>query len=1010
MNKDNFSQKKENESFDGKINLQDILSAPVPMEYRPVSFWFLNHYLREDELRKQIREMAAKGFGGIMLHGRDGLRSGYLNPEWCKAVAWCIDEAATRGMDVWLYDELNYPSGPVDGRIFDYFPDADMKCLVPVIERSILSGESVSLNIGRETLFVSAVFSDGSVVDLKPSASAQGELLWTNESDWPATILAVAPRRDPSKYKLFPDYLDKKAMEKFVDLTYEWYAREFGSYFGTVIKGEFTDNSCASFGYVRRSIPWTGDFPERFKTRTGRAIGEVLPGVFLSTPTHREDRLLFWRFINEEYLESFVKPIDESCRKNGIASTGHYCIEDGNSEHVRQLGDRFAQKRNQGLPAVDMLGTDEPAQMADLLRMRHRDSLSVSIPGTACPAYFSHNSRVMCECMGLACDWALDLAEIRRATGLLAVLGVDIFVPHGLYYSIAGHRKWECGPDHYHNPMWEFYQEWTGWISKISYLTSHSERTAETALLYPVTAQQAHIEIGAPCGTGGGHPASDRGTVCDLIDFTFRAAGNLLLENNIPYEIIDEKYVQAAEITGDSLMLPAANGKASTIKILVLPAALTIEAETLEKLTRWRKNGGRIIALNSPPQTAYHPRKGSLISISADEAIHNLRIDFDTEEELQSKKESVLTPIRDTIHNIVRIFGGSGKIVSREWRKWGYDFCMLHNISREAIDQVGVTWRGARTPLQLDLESSSLKNVANIAGEGTYSFSWDFPPAHTLLLVAGDGIETPPRQECKTRQPASSMVIEGEWEFKLWKPNALPLHSCSMSVHRATQRHVFQFTVAAMPDSLGLAIDPEMLPQELLFDSYFDRMKCHVNGIKVDGFHPGTLFDRWIFETDISKAARQGVNELAIEISAGLLEQNRRVEPPIIFGSFSVLQQAGIEAICAPVGKVALGDWSLSGFPYYSGMASYRKMVEIPSDFKRGPANLSLGALANAAEVVVNGEPIGRIIAPPWGVELPDVGSGEILDIEVRVINTPSNLWAKSLPSGLLGPVEILKS
>ena len=101
----------------------------VPTAYRPVAFWFLNHFLREDELRRQVREMAGKGFGGIMLHARDGLRSGYLNGEWKKALTWCLDEAQKHGMDAWLYDELNYPTGPAGGRMFDYLPDSRMKGL-----------------------------------------------------------------------------------------------------------------------------------------------------------------------------------------------------------------------------------------------------------------------------------------------------------------------------------------------------------------------------------------------------------------------------------------------------------------------------------------------------------------------------------------------------------------------------------------------------------------------------------------------------------------------------------------------------------------------------------------------------------------------------------------------------------------------------------------------------------------------------------------------------------------
>ena len=83
--------------------------------FKPVAFWFLNHYPEPEEIRRQIGEMADKGFGGIMLHARNGLRGGYLNAHWERAVRSSIDEARRLGLDVYLYDELNYPSGPAGG-------------------------------------------------------------------------------------------------------------------------------------------------------------------------------------------------------------------------------------------------------------------------------------------------------------------------------------------------------------------------------------------------------------------------------------------------------------------------------------------------------------------------------------------------------------------------------------------------------------------------------------------------------------------------------------------------------------------------------------------------------------------------------------------------------------------------------------------------------------------------------------------------------------------------------
>ena len=240
-----------------------------PNEFRPVAFWFLNHCMREDEMGRQIAEMADKGFGGIMLHARDGLRIGYLDAEWRKTVDFCIKEAVKHDLSVWLYDELNYPTGPAGGKLYNYFPECSMQCLKASYEGIIPDGGAAEIKRSENAVCAFAVAQDGKTEDLMPLIAGEGVVQWKNSTGGPVSVITLEQKEDPSGFNKFPDYFDKEAMRKFVSISYDWYAEEFGKYFGTVIKGEFTDNSCASFGYVRRSVPWSKDFPERFRRRVG---------------------------------------------------------------------------------------------------------------------------------------------------------------------------------------------------------------------------------------------------------------------------------------------------------------------------------------------------------------------------------------------------------------------------------------------------------------------------------------------------------------------------------------------------------------------------------------------------------------------------------------------------------------------------------------------------------------------------------------------------------------------
>ncbi len=123
-----------------------------------------------------------------------------------------------------------------------------------------------------------------------------------------------------------------------------------------------------------------------------------------------------------------------------------------------------------------------------------------------------------------------------------------------------------------------------------------------------------------------------------------------------------------------------------------------------------------------------------------------------------------------------------------------------------------------------------------------------------------------------------------------------------------------------------------------------------------------------------------------------------------------------------------------SGVKYFSGTASYTKTIEAKADwFKRGTQLwIDLGAVKNIAEIFVNGKPLGIVWKKPFRVEVTDALKAGANQVEIKV----TNLWVNRLigdeqpgvvhkityttqpfykadspllPSGLLGPVEIIQ-
>ncbi len=116
------------------------------------------------------------------------------------------------------------------------------------------------------------------------------------------------------------------------------------------------------------------------------------------------------------------------------------------------------------------------------------------------------------------------------------------------------------------------------------------------------------------------------------------------------------------------------------------------------------------------------------------------------------------------------------------------------------------------------------------------------------------------------------------------------------------------------------------------------------------------------------------------------------------------------------VGELAAGDWSKRGvLATYSGGAWYRRTIRLTAEQVAGSVTLDLGAVAASAEVIVNGEPAGIRVAPPWRLDISSLVRAGDNHLEILVCNTLANHWVTipthyrgSTTSGLLGPVRLM--
>ena len=165
----------------------------------------------------------------------------------------------------------------------------------------------------------------------------------------------------------------------------------------------------------------------------------------------------------------------------------------------------------------------------------------------------------------------------------------------------------------------------------------------------------------------------------------------------------------------------------------------------------------------------------------------------------------------------------------------------------------------------------------------------------------------------------------------------------------------------------------------------------------------------------------------------------QRVETSLttVAGPWEVAFQANRGAP-AQIGLNTLSSWSESsdaGVKYFSGTGTYVKTIEAPADWFKTGAKLwlDLGDVKNLAEVSVNGKPLGILWKTPFRVDVTSALKPGANSLEIKV----TNLWVNRLigdqqpdaakkytytaqqfyradspllPSGLLGPVQIVRS
>ncbi|MDD6917740.1 MAG: glycosyl hydrolase [bacterium] len=503
-------------------------------EYAPIPFWFWNGSMDDEEIASQLSLMREQGIFEAIVHARKGLSVPYLSEEWFRKVEVACEKAASLGMKLWIYDEDNWPSGYAGGRVVEKNRDFAAKCLsvekiYPVLGKPI----EVKEVPGKEIVAVSAVYQDREFVDITDFGK-NGKEPWRSKTlSWEVFVFYMEECEHHPAYSDLPyvDLLNPAATEAFLDVTHRQYKKRLSRYWGSVIKGFFTDEPGFYQNYLDQAknlntIAWTREFLERFSKAYGYDIRPYLPALFQDMPASGKIRKDYFAAVDRFYRESYFDPIGSFLKQDGLLHIGHLHREEQLETLVQTEGDFYSV-----MDGLDYSGIDCIEQGYPKVTEKLGSSAQILLGKPRC---FS-------ETFGCF-SWALTPQEIKERLDLQLVQGVNLFVLHAFFYSIEGFRKTESPPSlFFQNAYWDGFKQISDYASRVGYALNQGHHAAKVAVYYPAWKAE---RLFAPLKHYDVHK----------IDEELNRLVECLLESGIDFELLPEEAIEKAKIKEGKLV------------------------------------------------------------------------------------------------------------------------------------------------------------------------------------------------------------------------------------------------------------------------------------------------------------------------------------------------------------------------------------------------------------------------------------------------------------------------
>ncbi len=465
-----------------------------------------------------------------------------------------------------LYDDYAFPSGTVAGQLAAQYPQYMAKSL-NLLERDASGPSRIELAVPKG-IYVGAVLMNRDTHELiDASDRKRGDTVAFElpRGRWKAMVFYL-----PEARARVVDYLDDKAVDAYLSMTYRQYEKNFGQYFGSLITQTFYDEPSMH----QQDRMWTAEFNVKFEQKYGFSPMKYYPALWYDIgPQTSAARNALFGFRGELFRANFIQKLNDWCAARHLRFGGHLDQEEPVNPTPLN-GDLMKVFEHQAVPIVDDIWWWGRTNVA--YKIVTSSAFNWDKPVAAAETYAAYRN------LNEKIAYAVAMDQFA--------MGVNFQVPAR---TVQPKRA-----------------ELNDYVGRLSHLLQHGRHVADIAVLYPSASLLAAYRNvgGVQFPTSAGEPAPQIMETAyareggPVYGFDYQNLGESLFRGlGVDYTYLHPDVLVSRSTVANGRIVLNNGENREEFSVLFVPAGDTISAAAAARIREFYVSGGKVVATGLLP-------------------------------------------------------------------------------------------------------------------------------------------------------------------------------------------------------------------------------------------------------------------------------------------------------------------------------------------------------------------------------------------------------------------------